>query len=41
VDENPEWRERWGPDLLDLFTGFRPLLSAHAWQDCEDILAAP
>ncbi|MFC7259128.1 DUF6817 domain-containing protein [Streptomyces lutosisoli] len=40
VDENPEWRKQWGADLLDLFTGFRPLLSAHAWRDCEDILAA-
>jgi hypothetical protein len=30
---NPVFREQWGPDLLALFTGFRPLLSARAWQD--------
>ncbi|MGY1500177.1 DUF6817 domain-containing protein [Streptomyces sp. QTS52] len=30
---NPVFREQWGPDLLALFTGFRPLLSARAWED--------
>ena len=31
-----------GPEAesLDLFTGFRPLLSAPAWRDCEAILTA-
>jgi hypothetical protein len=38
VDENPDWRTQWGPDLLTLFTGFRPLLSDHAWRDCEKSL---
>jgi hypothetical protein len=30
---NPVFREQWGPDLLALFTGFRPLLSGRAWED--------
>ena len=29
-----DFRARWGPDLLALFTRFRPLLSDRAWQDC-------
>ncbi|WP_327695409.1 DUF6817 domain-containing protein [Streptomyces sp. NBC_00459] len=29
---NPVFREQWGPDLLALFTGFRPLLSGRAWE---------
>ncbi|MFI6409103.1 DUF6817 domain-containing protein [Streptomyces sp. NPDC050548] len=28
------FRERWGPELLALFTRFRPLLSQPAWRDC-------
>ena len=28
------FRERWGPQLLALFTRFRPLLSQPAWSDC-------
>lgn len=35
---DPEFRERWGPDLLGLFTGFRPLLSRAAWNDCLSVL---
>ncbi|WP_369247617.1 DUF6817 domain-containing protein [Streptomyces sp. R41] len=38
VDENPHGRAQWGPDLLALFTRFRPLLSDHAWRDCEKTL---
>jgi hypothetical protein len=30
---SPVFREQWGPDLLALFTGFRPLLSGQAWED--------
>ncbi|MBK6017978.1 hypothetical protein JHN45_43720 [Streptomyces sp. MBT53] len=28
------FRERWGPQLLVLFTRFKPLLSQPAWRDC-------
>ncbi|XUL89874.1 DUF6817 domain-containing protein [Streptomyces galilaeus] len=28
------FRERWGPQLLTLFTRFKPLLSQPAWADC-------
>ncbi|AVH57905.1 MULTISPECIES: DUF6817 domain-containing protein [Streptomyces] len=41
VDENPQWRARWGPDLLALFTRFRPLLSDHARRDCARTLGTP
>jgi len=41
VDENPEWRAPRGPDLLTPFTRFRPLLSEHAWSDCESVLGTP
>ncbi|MDH6213761.1 DUF6817 domain-containing protein [Streptomyces pseudovenezuelae] len=32
---DPVFRERWGPELLALFTRFRPLLSQPAWSACE------
>lgn len=32
------FRGRWGGELLQLFTGWRPLLSASAWRDCETVL---
>ncbi|MEU6222598.1 DUF6817 domain-containing protein [Streptomyces sp. NPDC047042] len=35
---NPVFREQWGPHLLALFTGFRPLLSAPAWEETETLL---
>ncbi|MCX5192499.1 hypothetical protein OOK31_01105 [Streptomyces sp. NBC_00249] len=35
---DPAFRERWGADLLALFTRLRPLLSARAWQDCATVL---
>ncbi|NUT25940.1 MAG: hypothetical protein HOV84_08475 [Streptomyces sp.] len=34
ADHDPAFRERYGPDLLALFTRFRPLLSRAAWTDC-------
>jgi hypothetical protein len=36
--EDQVFRERWGPDLLELFTRLRPLLSDAAWQDCAAVL---
>ncbi|GAA0335714.1 hypothetical protein GCM10009540_64230 [Streptomyces turgidiscabies] len=36
---NPVFRAQWGPDLLALFTGFRPLLSGQAWEDVEATLS--
>ncbi|GAA3907204.1 hypothetical protein GCM10023084_69300 [Streptomyces lacrimifluminis] len=33
VRVSPVFREQWGPDLLALFTGLRPLLSGLAWED--------
>jgi hypothetical protein len=33
------FREKWGPELLTLFTRFRPLLSEPAWSECEAVLA--
>ncbi|MFJ5776524.1 DUF6817 domain-containing protein [Streptomyces sp. NPDC093094] len=36
--EDPGFRERWGPDLLRLFTRLRPLLSGAAWADCAAVL---
>ncbi|MGW1591617.1 DUF6817 domain-containing protein [Streptomyces sp. NPDC002386] len=38
---DPAFRDRWGADLLALFTRIRPLLSADAWLDCRTVLAAP
>ncbi|MGP3931199.1 DUF6817 domain-containing protein [Nonomuraea sp. KM88] len=35
------FRERWGPELLTLFTRVRDLLSDEAWLDCRTLLAAP
>ncbi|CAM5702914.1 DUF6817 domain-containing protein [Streptomyces aurantiogriseus] len=40
ADHDPAFRERWGPDLLALFTRFRPLLSGAAWDDCQRVLVA-
>ncbi|GAA4066585.1 DUF6817 domain-containing protein [Streptomyces shaanxiensis] len=34
TDHDPVFRDRYGADLLALFTRFRPLLSASAWNDC-------
>jgi hypothetical protein len=34
------FREKWGAQLLALFTRFRPLLSQPAWSDCRAVLAA-
>ncbi|MEG3627516.1 DUF6817 domain-containing protein [Streptomyces poriticola] len=36
---DPAFRERWGADLLALFTRLRPLLSRPAWTDCRAVLA--
>jgi len=38
---DPAFRERWGADLLALFTRLQALLSADAWQDCRTVLAPP
>nr|WSY52642.1 hypothetical protein OG999_22655 [Streptomyces sp. NBC_00886] len=38
ADWDSDFRERWGPGLLALFTGFRPLLSEQAWCDCLAVL---
>ncbi|KUN80540.1 hypothetical protein AQJ66_25670 [Streptomyces bungoensis] len=38
---DPAFRERWGPDLLSLFTRVRDLLSPEAWLECRTLLAAP
>ncbi|MGW2699848.1 DUF6817 domain-containing protein [Streptomyces sp. NPDC001340] len=35
------FRDRWGPDLLALFTRLQDLLSTDAWRDCRTVLAAP
>ncbi|MGW3723724.1 DUF6817 domain-containing protein [Streptomyces sp. F001] len=35
---DPEFRTRYGADLLALFTRFRPLLSGAAWDDCVAVL---
>ncbi|MFD3499443.1 DUF6817 domain-containing protein [Streptomyces sp. NPDC058678] len=37
---DPTFREKWGAELLALFTRFRPLLSQPAWSDCHTVLAA-
>lgn len=34
------FREKWGAELLALFTRFRPLLSQPAWSDCQLVLTA-
>ncbi|MEU1105922.1 DUF6817 domain-containing protein [Streptomyces tibetensis] len=36
---DPAFRDRWGPELLSLFTRIRPLLSQPAWADCREVLA--
>lgn len=36
---DPTFREKWGSELLALFTRFRPLLSQPAWSDCHVVLA--
>lgn len=36
---DPSFRERWGADLLALFTRIRPLLSQGAWSACRTVLA--
>jgi hypothetical protein len=35
---DPDFRERWGPELLALLTRFRPLLSRPAWRDTLSVL---
>jgi hypothetical protein len=40
ADRDLGFRERWGPELLALFTRLRPLLSPAAWEDCRRVLAA-
>ncbi|MFJ5807440.1 DUF6817 domain-containing protein [Streptomyces sp. NPDC093093] len=34
------FREKWGAELLALFTRLQPLLSQPAWSDCHTVLAA-
>ncbi|MEV0241965.1 DUF6817 domain-containing protein [Streptomyces sp. NPDC050674] len=36
---DPALRDRWGPELLSLFTRIRPLPSRPAWSDCREVLA--
>ncbi|MFF8016091.1 DUF6817 domain-containing protein [Streptomyces sp. NPDC007929] len=36
---DPAFRDKWGPQLLTLFTRARPLLSQPAWTDCREVLA--
>ncbi len=38
---DPAFHERWGPDLLVLFTRLRMLLSPPAWKDCHTVLTTP
>lgn len=38
---SPEVRMRYGADLLDLFTRWRPLLSKRAWAHCCSVLDQP
>ncbi|MFJ4688043.1 DUF6817 domain-containing protein [Streptomyces sp. NPDC091377] len=35
---DPDFRARYGPELLTLFTRFRPLLGEAAWADCRAVL---
>jgi hypothetical protein len=35
------FRDKWGPELLVLFTRLQNLLSADAWFECRTVLAAP
>lgn len=37
---DPDFRRKWGAELLALFTRFHPLLSRAAWSDCRTVLAA-
>ncbi|MEU5097736.1 DUF6817 domain-containing protein [Streptomyces sp. NPDC020996] len=36
---DPSFREKWGAELLALFTRIRPLLSEPAWSACHAVLA--
>ncbi|MGP4084020.1 DUF6817 domain-containing protein [Streptomyces sp. KR55] len=38
ADHDAAFRERWGGELLALFTRIRPLLSEAAWDDCRAVL---
>lgn len=38
AERNTAFRAAWGPALLVLFTGWRPLLSEPAWHDCRAVL---
>jgi hypothetical protein len=35
---DPAFREKWGAELLAMFTRFRPLLSQSAWSACHAVL---
>ncbi|MFJ4003404.1 DUF6817 domain-containing protein [Streptomyces sp. NPDC090023] len=35
------FRDKWGPQLLSLFTRLQDLLSADAWLECRTVLATP
>ncbi|MFD5429850.1 DUF6817 domain-containing protein [Streptomyces sp. NPDC127084] len=37
---DPAFREKWGAELLALFTRFRPLLSQPAWTACRTVLVS-
>ncbi|GEC07865.1 hypothetical protein SSP24_55200 [Streptomyces spinoverrucosus] len=37
---DPSFSEKWGAELLALFTRFRPLLSQPAWSACHAVLAS-
>ncbi|UYQ62968.1 DUF6817 domain-containing protein [Streptomyces peucetius] len=37
---DPSFREKWGAELLALFTRFRHLLSRPAWSACQAVLAS-
>ncbi|MFF4837298.1 DUF6817 domain-containing protein [Streptomyces sp. NPDC001315] len=37
---DPAFRDRYGPDLLTLFSRFRPWLSEPAWEDCRAVLGS-
>lgn len=35
------FRDKWGPELLALFTRLQDSLSADSWLECRTVLAAP
>jgi hypothetical protein len=38
ASRDADFRQRWGLELLELFTRLRPLLSRAAWDDCAAVL---